>query len=124
MNDDTQNFNQNLDPTEVNKFNELASRWWDENSEFKPLHQINPLRVNYINERTSLAGKMVLDVGCGGGFASFVTGALSGGAVGVHRPAVGGLVPGFERFFEAGEIGGGGGGHGVTRRSSVVSIQR
>jgi 2-polyprenyl-6-hydroxyphenyl methylase/3-demethylubiquinone-9 3-methyltransferase len=67
MNDDTQNVNQNLDPTEVNKFNELASRWWDENSEFKPLHQINPLRVNYINERTSLAGKLVLDVGCGGG---------------------------------------------------------
>ncbi|MDB4498038.1 bifunctional 2-polyprenyl-6-hydroxyphenol methylase/3-demethylubiquinol 3-O-methyltransferase UbiG [Gammaproteobacteria bacterium] len=67
MSDHTQNLNQNLDPTEVNKFNELASRWWDENSEFKPLHQINPLRVNYINERTSLAGKLVLDVGCGGG---------------------------------------------------------
>ena len=67
MNDHTQNINQNLDPAEINKFNELASRWWDENSEFKPLHQINPLRVNYINERTSLAGKLVLDVGCGGG---------------------------------------------------------
>ena len=67
MSDHTQNFNQNLDPTEVNKFNELASRWWDKNSEFKPLHQINPLRVKYINERTSLAGKIVLDVGCGGG---------------------------------------------------------
>ena len=57
----------NLDHAEVNKFNNLASRWWDTNSEFKPLHDINPLRVNYINERVSLAEKKVLDVGCGGG---------------------------------------------------------
>ncbi len=57
----------NQDQAEVNKFNELASRWWDANSEFKPLHQINPLRVGYIDERVTLADKLVLDVGCGGG---------------------------------------------------------
>ena len=83
MSDHTQNFNQNLDPTEVNKFNELASRWWDENSEFKPLHQINPLRVNYINERTSLAGKLVLDVGCGGGLLTEGMAALEAQVTGI-----------------------------------------
>jgi 2-polyprenyl-6-hydroxyphenyl methylase/3-demethylubiquinone-9 3-methyltransferase len=57
----------NLDSAEVNKFNDLASRWWDTNSEFKPLHDINPLRINYIDRRVGLAGKTVLDVGCGGG---------------------------------------------------------
>jgi len=57
----------NLDSAEVNKFNDLASRWWDTNGEFKPLHDINPLRVNYIDQRVGLAGKTVLDVGCGGG---------------------------------------------------------
>ncbi|TVP56594.1 MAG: bifunctional 2-polyprenyl-6-hydroxyphenol methylase/3-demethylubiquinol 3-O-methyltransferase UbiG [Halomonadaceae bacterium] len=57
----------NVDPAEIAKFDELASRWWDPHSEFKPLHEINPLRVNYIDERAPLAGKKVLDVGCGGG---------------------------------------------------------
>ncbi|WP_263079643.1 bifunctional 2-polyprenyl-6-hydroxyphenol methylase/3-demethylubiquinol 3-O-methyltransferase UbiG [Endozoicomonas sp. Mp262] len=61
---------QNVDPEEVAKFEQLASRWWDPESEFKPLHQINPLRLNYIDERVSLAGKKVLDVGCGGGILS------------------------------------------------------
>ncbi|NOY67813.1 MAG: bifunctional 2-polyprenyl-6-hydroxyphenol methylase/3-demethylubiquinol 3-O-methyltransferase UbiG [Gammaproteobacteria bacterium] len=57
----------NIDPLEIKKFEELASRWWDPNSEFKPLHEINPLRLNFIDQHASLAGKTVLDVGCGGG---------------------------------------------------------
>jgi len=57
----------NYDPAEVNKFNELASRWWDPAGEFKPLHQMNPLRLQYIDERATLSGKRCLDVGCGGG---------------------------------------------------------
>jgi 2-polyprenyl-6-hydroxyphenyl methylase/3-demethylubiquinone-9 3-methyltransferase len=60
--------NSNVDFQEIAKFEELASRWWDPDSEFKPLHDINPLRLNYIDERTGgLPGKSVLDVGCGGG---------------------------------------------------------
>jgi 2-polyprenyl-6-hydroxyphenyl methylase/3-demethylubiquinone-9 3-methyltransferase len=57
----------NVDPAEINKFNELAHRWWDPGSEFKPLHDINPLRLNYIDGLVGLRGKIVLDVGCGGG---------------------------------------------------------
>ncbi len=57
----------NIDPAEVSKFETLASRWWDPNSEFKPLHDINPLRLNYIDQRARITGKKVLDVGCGGG---------------------------------------------------------
>lgn len=57
----------NVDREEVAKFEALASRWWDMNSEFKPLHEINPLRLNFIDEKASLNGKKVLDVGCGGG---------------------------------------------------------
>jgi 2-polyprenyl-6-hydroxyphenyl methylase/3-demethylubiquinone-9 3-methyltransferase len=57
----------NADPAELAKFGELAHRWWDPESEFKPLHQINPLRLNWIDALSPLAGKTVLDVGCGGG---------------------------------------------------------
>jgi 2-polyprenyl-6-hydroxyphenyl methylase/3-demethylubiquinone-9 3-methyltransferase len=57
----------NVDPKEIAKFEALASRWWDPNSEFKPLHEINPLRLNYINDRSALKNKQVIDVGCGGG---------------------------------------------------------
>ena len=61
----------NADPLELEKFNQLAHRWWDPNSEFKPLHEINPLRLNYIDELISgFTGKTVLDVGCGGGILS------------------------------------------------------
>ncbi len=63
----TDNSAVNVDHTEVNKFEALASRWWDPNSEFKPLHEINPLRLEYIDEIAGLEGKKVLDVGCGGG---------------------------------------------------------
>ena len=57
----------NLDHDEVKKFDDLAAKWWDPEGEFKPLHQINPLRVGFINERANLEGIKVLDVGCGGG---------------------------------------------------------
>lgn len=57
----------NFDPAEIRKFDELASRWWDTSGEFKPLHDINPIRLNFINEGSPLDGKRVLDVGCGGG---------------------------------------------------------
>ncbi len=57
----------NVDAAELNKFDELAQKWWDTESEFKPLHAINPLRVGYIIDRVNLSGKRVLDVGFGGG---------------------------------------------------------
>jgi 2-polyprenyl-6-hydroxyphenyl methylase/3-demethylubiquinone-9 3-methyltransferase len=57
----------NADPAEVQKFSELAHRWWDPASEFRPLHEINPLRLGWIDDKAGLAGKTVLDVGCGGG---------------------------------------------------------
>lgn len=66
----TQASNQNVDPSEIAKFEALANRWWDKESEFKPLHDINPLRLNYIDERAHLPGKRVVDVGCGGGILS------------------------------------------------------
>ncbi len=57
----------NADPAELAKFSELASRWWDKDSEFKPLHEINPLRLEWIEGFVPLSGKRVVDVGCGGG---------------------------------------------------------
>jgi len=57
----------NADPLELQKFSDLAHRWWDPSSEFRPLHEINPLRLEWINGRAPLAGKTVLDIGCGGG---------------------------------------------------------
>lgn len=60
----------NADPAELAKFSELAHRWWDPDSEFRPLHQINPLRLDWINQLSPLEGRKVLDVGCGGGILS------------------------------------------------------
>ncbi|MBI1906848.1 MAG: bifunctional 2-polyprenyl-6-hydroxyphenol methylase/3-demethylubiquinol 3-O-methyltransferase UbiG [Rhodocyclales bacterium] len=86
--------NTNADPAELRKFSDLAHRWWDPASEFKPLHEINPLRLRWIDHRADLAGKRVLDVGCGGGILSesmaaagaHVTGIdLSDKALGVAR---------------------------------------
>lgn len=61
---------ENVDHAEIAKFEAIANRWWDAESEFKPLHQINPLRLNFIDQIASLNGKKVLDVGCGGGILS------------------------------------------------------
>lgn len=62
--------NSNFDQDELAKFEALAFRWWDKESEFKPLHDINPLRLNYIDDHVGLEGKKVLDIGCGGGILS------------------------------------------------------
>ena len=67
MTSDTYTHTENFDSAEIAKFEALASRWWDRNSEFKPLHDINPLRMGFIDEQVDLAEKAVLDVGCGGG---------------------------------------------------------
>ena len=61
---------ENIDYKEVEKFNLLAHKWWDETSEFKPLHQINPLRLSFIASKVKLSSAKVLDVGCGGGILS------------------------------------------------------
>ncbi len=73
----------NVDLLELEKFGQLAHRWWDANSEFKPLHEINPLRLNYINLIAPLSGKTVLDVGCGGGILSESMAALNAHVTGI-----------------------------------------
>ncbi|MFZ2268661.1 MAG: bifunctional 2-polyprenyl-6-hydroxyphenol methylase/3-demethylubiquinol 3-O-methyltransferase UbiG [Azonexus sp.] len=73
----------NADPAELDKFGDLAHRWWDPNSEFKPLHDINPLRLEWIDSHVKLAGKRVLDVGCGGGLLSEGMAALGAEVTGI-----------------------------------------
>lgn len=73
----------NVDAAEIAKFEALASRWWDPNSEFKPLHDINPLRLGFINDRIQLAGKSVLDIGCGGGILAEAMAALGAKVTGI-----------------------------------------
>ncbi len=73
----------NIDPSELSKFEELASRWWDPNSEFKPLHDINPLRTDYIRERVPLDGRKIIDIGCGGGLLSESLAELGGQVTGI-----------------------------------------
>ena len=60
----------NADPLELQKFSDVAHHWWDTNAEFRPLHEINPLRLEWIHARAQLAGKTVIDIGCGGGILS------------------------------------------------------
>ncbi|MGE5241320.1 MAG: bifunctional 2-polyprenyl-6-hydroxyphenol methylase/3-demethylubiquinol 3-O-methyltransferase UbiG [Bacteroidota bacterium] len=74
---------QNVDPEEIAKFESLAARWWDPHSEFKPLHDINPLRLKYINDRVGLKDKSVLDVGCGGGILAESMAALGASVTGI-----------------------------------------
>tara|TARA_R110001583_G_scaffold31978_4_gene109191 strand:- start:175141 stop:175845 length:705 start_codon:yes stop_codon:yes gene_type:complete len=73
----------NADPAELQKFSDLAHRWWDPASEFKPLHEINPLRLNWIDDIASLAGKDVLDIGCGGGILSEGMASLGAAVTGI-----------------------------------------
>ena len=73
----------NLDHDEVNKFDELAAKWWDKDGEFRPLHQINPLRVDFIEERSSVEGKKVLYVGCGGGILAEALSELGANVTGI-----------------------------------------
>lgn len=75
--------NANADPAELQKFSELAHRWWDASSEFKPLHEINPLRLQWIDSLASISGKAVLDVGCGGGILSESMSALGASVTGI-----------------------------------------
>lgn len=73
----------NADPIEIEKFSQLAHKWWDTQSEFKPLHEINPLRLNYIDRLAGLAGKTILDVGCGGGILSESMAGLQANVTGI-----------------------------------------
>jgi 2-polyprenyl-6-hydroxyphenyl methylase/3-demethylubiquinone-9 3-methyltransferase len=77
----------NADPIELEKFSQLAHKWWDPNSEFKPLHDINPLRLGYVDRHAGLAGKTVLDVGCGGGILSEGMAALGANVTGIDLAA-------------------------------------
>ena len=73
----------NADPVEIEKFSQLAHKWWDPNSEFKPLHEINPLRLGYIDRIAGLSGKTVLDVGCGGGILTESMAGLNAAVTGI-----------------------------------------
>ena len=73
----------NVDPLELEKFSQLASRWWDPESEFKPLHDINPLRLDHIDRIAGLSGKTVLDIGCGGGILSEAMAARGANVTGI-----------------------------------------
>jgi len=77
--------NINVDLNEVEKFNKIAHKWWDPSSEFKPLHDINPLRVNYINDLFPLNEKNILDVGCGGGILAESMTKLGGNVTGIDQ---------------------------------------
>ncbi len=77
------NSDANVDPGEIAKFEALASRWWDRNSEFKPLHDINPLRANYIDGHSPVAGKRLVDVGCGGGILAEAMALRGAGVTGI-----------------------------------------
>lgn len=73
----------NVDAAEIDKFSQLADKWWDHSGEFKPLHDINPLRLNYIDQHAQLKGKNVIDVGCGGGILSESMARLGANVLGI-----------------------------------------
>ena len=87
----------NADPAELARFNALAERWWDPHSEFRPLHHINPLRLEWIDALASLQGKRVLDVGCGGGILAEAMAARGADVLGIDMAPIA-LVE-LERFF-------------------------
>ena len=80
--------NINVDINEVEKFNKIAHKWWDPSSEFKPLHDINPLRVNYINDLFPLDKQNILDVGCGGGILAESMAKLGGNVTGIDQSEI------------------------------------
>jgi 2-polyprenyl-6-hydroxyphenyl methylase/3-demethylubiquinone-9 3-methyltransferase len=80
--------NINVDLNEVEKFNKIAHKWWDPSSEFKPLHDINPLRVNFINDLFPLNEKNILDVGCGGGILAESMARLGGNVTGIDQSEI------------------------------------
>jgi 2-polyprenyl-6-hydroxyphenyl methylase/3-demethylubiquinone-9 3-methyltransferase len=80
---DTAKATANVDPNEIKKFEDLASRWWDPESEFRPLHAINPLRTEYINLHSPVKNKKLLDVGCGGGLISEAMSAFGAEVTGI-----------------------------------------
>ena len=80
--------NSNVDLNEVEKFNKIAHKWWDPSSEFKPLHDINPLRVNYINDLFPLDKQNILDVGCGGGILAESMAKLGGNVTGIDQSEI------------------------------------
>ena len=82
-NNSSTNHGNNVDPHEIKKFEDLASRWWDPESEFRPLHAINPLRTEYINLHSPVKGLKVLDVGCGGGLISEAMAAFGADVTGI-----------------------------------------
>ena len=82
MSTQTEHFD-NVDESEVAKFNALASRWWDPQGDFRPLHEINPLRLDWIRQHVSLEGKNVLDVGCGGGILTEAMAAADANVTGI-----------------------------------------
>lgn len=73
----------NVDPAELEKFSQLAHRWWDPQSEFRPLHEINPLRLGYLDKISNILNKQILDVGCGGGILSESIAALGANVTGI-----------------------------------------
>jgi len=83
INDKGRTMHSNADPTELRKFSDLAHRWWDPTSEFKPLHEINPLRLGWIDRCATVSGKHVLDIGCGGGILSESMAALGATVTGI-----------------------------------------
>ena len=78
----------NIDPEEIQKFEDMARRWWDPSSEFKPLHAINPLRMGYIADRAAIAGKRALDIGCGGGLLTEALAAAGAETTGIDMGAI------------------------------------
>ncbi|TVQ30240.1 MAG: bifunctional 2-polyprenyl-6-hydroxyphenol methylase/3-demethylubiquinol 3-O-methyltransferase UbiG [Wenzhouxiangella sp.] len=83
MSEQVERSQRNLDPGEANKFNALAARWWDPEGDFKPLHDINGPRVEYIAQRTRLAGSRIVDVGCGGGILCEALAAAGADVIGI-----------------------------------------